>query len=189
MLLCYRLTLVGWENRKERVKTRKLVSWATGDLISRRSVEEQRKKTKQVVLRQSLTSSHGWTSSQPVPAQRMLTYITPSSLFYCWGWHCSAWSISLVGSGHMPGCVPSQSLVHPNLVTVRQGEKQAALALSKHCSPGTSVCSQPCFGHPQNHSTVQAALKKRSFIPTRHSAYCYPGFSCPVLYIFHVLVF
>lgn len=42
MLLCYGLTLVGWEKRKGRVRARKFVGWTKGGLISKGEVEEKK---------------------------------------------------------------------------------------------------------------------------------------------------
>jgi len=80
-------------------------------------VEEERKKTKQVMQRQSHITSYGQTKVQPVPEEK--TFKTPLLPFYCWPWCYMAWKISLVSSGHLPGCVPSLPIVYPQSIQWR----------------------------------------------------------------------
>lgn len=101
--------------------------------------------------------------------------MTLFSMEYFFGWFRSSASLCPLPIS----CAPQSSHSEAGWETGSLDAQQTLFSWDT----GTSVCSQHCFGHPLNHSTVQAALKKRSFIPTRHSTYCYPCFSCHMPYI------
>lgn len=77
-------TTLGWAKRKGRVKAIKLRDQDKPCLISKRTVEEERKITKQEMQSQSFTTFHRQTNDQPVPEQKMANIPKPhSTSIYC----------------------------------------------------------------------------------------------------------
>lgn len=113
-----------------------------------RPVDSQAKKRKRKKQRQA--------------SKRKLTLPPRSSPFYCWAGHYMAWNTSLVSSGHLPGCIPSQALVQPHSTCwgwIRN--KEDLDTVHTHCSAIAKilvVCHQPCFGQ-KSRSTIPPIVK------------------------------
>ena len=62
--------------------------------------------TKQVMERQSLTTSHKQTGAQASLQAMATSPKTSSSQFYCWAWHYTVWNTPLVNPGQLSRLCP-----------------------------------------------------------------------------------
>lgn len=113
------------KQRKERIQASKIMGQDKNCLIHEKEVEEERRKTKQVSQRQSLTVSYRQTNTQLVLDHKVANH-PKSPAIHSIVEHDITWDrISFISSSHLPVLDPSQPLMHSNVFTREaQSEEQ-----------------------------------------------------------------
>lgn len=109
--------------REGRVKARELMDW-------HKNCERSGGNKKESKISDAITHCLPQADWCSVSSQADLAH---STLFYCWTWYCMAWDISLLGWGHLPGCIPPKILCTLQSICWegRMRDRQSADAVQK----------------------------------------------------------